>query len=165
MSTLYELTGERLALQQKLKSLDLDEVTIADTLEGNSTEITQKIEDYGYVIQNLRAPITAIDAEIARLQDRKKSMEKEADRVEHWLFENMVKAGISKVECPLFTIALQNNPPSVFIADEDSIPAEFMRQPETPPPAPDKKAIAAAIKSGKEVPGAHLKQSQRLVIR
>jgi hypothetical protein len=165
MSSLYELTAERLAIKEKLESAGLDEVTIADTLSGTSTEITKKIEDYGYVIKNLRAPVVAIDEEIKRLQERKKQMEKEAERVEFWLFENMVKAGISKVECPLFTIALQKNQPSVHVADEASIPAEYWRLPPPPEKVLDKKAIAAAIKEGKEIPGAFLQQSQRLVIK
>jgi chromosome segregation ATPase len=165
MSTLYELTGQRLAIKEKLEAAGYDETTIQDSLEGESTEITKKIEDYGYVIKNLRAPVVAIDEEIKRLQERKKQMEKEADRVEFWLFENMVKAGISKVECPLFTIALQKNPPSVHVADEASIPAEYWRVPPPPEKVIDKKAIAAAIKDGNEVPGAWLQQSQRLVIK
>jgi hypothetical protein len=165
MASLYELTGERLALEQKLRSLDLDEVTIQDTLSGSSKDIERKIEDYGYVIRNLRAPALAIDEEIKRLQDRKKAIEKRADKVEYWLFHNMETAGISRVECPLFTIALQDNPPSVDVFDESLLPAEFLRHPAPPPPAPDKKAIAAAIKAGQEVPGAVLKQGKRLVIK
>jgi hypothetical protein len=40
-----------------------------------------------------------------------------------------------------------------------------MRQPEPPPAAPDKKAIAEAIKEGREVPGAMLAQGTRLDIK
>jgi hypothetical protein len=165
MATLYQLTGERLDLENKLKALDLDEQTIEDTLEGEALAIEAKIESYGYVIKNLRAPAVAIDEEIKRLQERKKAFDKQADRIEHWLFENMVKSGIHKVECPAFTIALQNNPASVFVADESLIPKEYMRQAEAPPPAPDKKAIAAAIKEGKVVDGCVLNHTQRLVIK
>ncbi len=43
MSTLFELVGERLALQNKLEELNFDEQTIADTLEGDSLAIQKKI--------------------------------------------------------------------------------------------------------------------------
>lgn len=165
MTTLYQLTGERLALQQKLTDAGYDELTIQDTLDGSSTEIEAKIESYAYVIRNLRAPVQTIDDEIKRLTERKKAMSNHADRVEQWLFDNMVQAGITKVECPAFTIAIQNNPASVYVADEASIPSEYMRQPETPPPAPDKKMIASALKDGKEVAGCYLQQTKRLVIK
>lgn len=167
MASLYELTGERLALQTKLQALNLDEDTINDTLEGESLAIEAKVESYGYVIKNLRAPALAIDEEIKRLQERKKHFDKQADRVEAWLFDNMVKANLKKVECHAFTIALQDNPPSVAVDDEKLIPKEFMRQkiPIMPPPEPDKVAIAKAIKEGKEVAGCHLKNTQRLVIK
>ena len=43
-------------------------------------------------------------------------------------------------------------------------PAEWMRQPDTPPPEPDKKRILAELQAGREVPGAKLKQTQRIAI-
>jgi hypothetical protein len=39
-----------------------------------------------------------------------------------------------------------------------------MRTPEEPPPAPDKTAIAKAIKEGHELPGARLVHGTRLAI-
>ena len=77
----------------------------------------------------------------------------------------MQTCGISKVESPLFKISLQNNPPSVDIYEPGLIDSEYMRQPETPPPVPDKTALKAALKAGIEVQGAKLVQSQRLVVR
>ena len=38
-------------------------------------------------------------------------------------------------------------------------------QPEPPPPAPDKKAIADAIKGGAEIPGVHIEHRQSLQIK
>lgn len=165
MSTLRELTGERLALQNKLEGLDLDEQTILDTLEGNSTEIIAKIEDYGYVIRNMESFVEAVKAEEDRMVKRRKIAESRVGYIKEWLFKNMIACDIKKIECPAFTIAIQNNPPAVVIDSESQIPSDYMRQPEPPPTAPDKKLIAQALKDGFEVPGCHLAQSQRLVIR
>lgn len=165
MTSLYNLVGERLALQNKLESLDLDAETIADTLDGDSTAIQTKIESYCFVIRNMEAMPDAIKAEEKRLAERRKAIEKRVDSIKHWLFTNMQMAGISKIESPVFTVALQNNPASVVIDDESLIPTDYMRVPDAPPPSPDKTLIKQAINDGFEMPGARLQTSQRLVIK
>lgn len=167
MSSLYELTGERLALQRKLESMNFDEETIADTLEGESTELQAKVENYGFVIRNRNSFADAIQNEINRLQDRLAAEKKRISNIEAWLLQNLMACGIQKIECPIFTIAVQANPQSVDVLDESAIPAEYMRTPEPKPPvpAPDKKAILAALKSGKEIAGCAIKQTSRLVIK
>lgn len=167
MSTLYELTGERLALQAKLESLNLDEETIADTLEGESLEISKKIEAYGFVIRNRRSLVEAMDAEIERMQARRDAEDKRIKATEKWLLDSMVACGITKIECPAFTVATQANPASVNVVDESAIPPEYIciPEPKPPVPAPDKRAILAALKSGKDVPGCAIKNTFRLVIK
>lgn len=165
MTSLYNLVGEKLALQKKLEELNFDEETIADTLEGDSVAIQQKIESYAFIIRNMEALPDAIKAEEKRLAERRKAIEKRVDNIKHWLFVNMQACGITKIESPVFTVALQNNPSSVIIDDEALIPADYLRVPEVPPPSPDKALIKQAINDGLEVPGAHLQSSQRLVIK
>ena len=165
MSTLYELVGQRLALQNKLEELNFDEVTIADTLEGESTAIQQKIEDYAFVIRNMEALPEQIKAEEKRLADRRKAIEKRVDHIKNWLLVNMQQAGITKIESPVFTVALQNNPASVIIDDESLIDDGFKRLPEPLPLVVDKKLIKAAIDAGQVVEGAHIEVKQRLVIK
>jgi len=165
MTTLYDLVGERLALQNKLEELDFDEVTIADTLEGESTAIQAKIEDYAFVIRNMEALPDAIKAEEKRLADRRKAIEKRVEHIKNWLLVNMQQAGISKIESPVFTVALQNNPASVIIDDESLIDDGFKRLPEPLPLVVDKNLIKAAIDAGQVVEGAHIEVKQRLVIK
>lgn len=165
MSTLYELTGERLALQHKLETLELDEQAILDTLEGSSVEIQAKIESYCYVIKNMEMLPEQIKLEEKRLADRRKAYEKRVEHIRNWLFINMQACGITKIESSAFTVAIQNNPLSVVIDDEALIPDGYKRLPEPPPLVPDKTMIKNAIQSGLEVPGAHIQQTQRLVIK
>lgn len=162
---LYELTSSRLALQSKLQDMNFDEQTIQDTLEGESTELQAKIEDYGFVIRNMEAFSEAIKAEEKRLSERRKTQEAKVERIKAWLLENMQICNIQKIECPAFTIAVRTNPPKVVIENESDIPEQFMVTPEPPPAAPDKKLIATTIKSGQDVAGCHLEQSQRIEIK
>jgi hypothetical protein len=165
MSSLYELVGERLALQRKLEDLNFDEITIEDTLFGESTAIQAKVEDYAFVIRNLEALPEAIKAEEKRLADRRKAIEKRVEHIKNWLLVNMQQAGITKIESPVFTVALQNNPASVIIDDESLIDDGFKRLPEPLPLVVDKKLIKDAIDAGQVVEGAHIEVKQRLVIR
>jgi hypothetical protein len=167
MSNLYELTGERLTLMKKLESMNFYEETIADTLEGESTELQTKIESYGFVIRNMESFTDSMKAEETRMSDRRKAHEKRVANIKSWLLQNMQVCGISKIDCAAFTIALKNNPPSVIVDDESAIPADLMRLPEPKPPVstPDKKEIAVRIKSGTVVAGCHLEQSQRIEIK
>lgn len=163
--TLYELTAQRLELQRKLMEMEFDAVTIADTLEGESSALEAKIEDYGWVIRNMEAFGDAIKSEEKRLAERRQAHEVKVAKVKDWLLENMQVCGISKIECPVFTISLKNNPPKVVIDDEKLIPDQFLVVPDLPLPSPDKKAIAAELKAGKEVAGCHLSQSKRIEIK
>ena len=167
MTSLYELSGQRLALHNKLEAMNFDEETIADTLEGESTDLQAKIENYGFVIRNRYSFADAIKAEIDRLQARYAAEQKRISNIENWLLINMRGCGVTKIECPAFTIAVQANPAAVEVLDEAAIPAEYMRtpKPKPPVPAPDKNAIKAALKEGKAVPGCALNQSMKLVIK
>lgn len=165
MSNLYELVGERLTLQRHLESMDLDDVTIADTLEGESIDIENKIVSYGYVIRNMDVFTDSMKAEETRMAERRKAHEKRVASIKSWLLQNMQLCEISKIECPAFSITLKNNPPSVVIDDDELIPDGYKKLPEPPPLTANKTMIATALKSGLDVPGCHLEQKQRLEIK
>jgi hypothetical protein len=164
---LYELTQQQLELKQHLMGMNLDEQTITDTLEGSSLEISKKIENYGIVLRDRESFVDAIAKEIERLTERMNAEKKRIERTKNWLLSSIVALEIKQIECPLFTIAVQDNPPSVDVYNDKLIPAEYMRVPEPKPPvpAPDKRLILADLKAGKEVAGCVLKKDKRIVIK
>jgi len=167
MPSLFELTQERLTLQLRLESLDFDSETITDTLEGESTALQTKIEDYGYVIKNFEVFTDAMKAEEKRMADRRKVHEARVEHIKEWLLSNMVACGITKIDCPAFSITVKKNPPKVVIDHEGDIPDEYMRTPPIiiPEIVPDEKLIIDDLKLGKEIKGCHLEQSQRIEIK
>jgi len=167
MTSLYELTGNRLALQSKLEGMNFDEQTILDALEGESTEIAKKVEDYVYVIRNRTAFTDAMQIEIDRMTERRNAELKRIAAIEEWLLQNMIACDFKKVECPAFSISVQDNPPKVNVTNESLIPADYWRTPEPKPPAPapDKKLIAKAIKDGIDVPGCEIVRAHRLAVK
>jgi len=169
MTALYVLTNEYLALAEKLADGDFDPQTIADTIEasGITDELAVKAQGIEFVARAAEAHHPVIDAEIARLQALKASRDKVAAGLREYLKDNMERAGIEKIECPLFKLSIKKNPPSVEILDQLSLPAQFWRTPEPKPPvaAPDKAAIKAALQAGQEVMGAKLTQGTRLEVK
>lgn len=165
MTSLYDLVGKRLALQNKLEALDFDTQVIEDTLSGDDVAINNKVDDYCFVRKNKQALIEAMKDEENRLKNRRLLEEKALENIDKWLLINFKIAKLIKIKTTSFTIALQNNPPSVVIDDEELIPEDYFRHPKPPPFSVDKELIEQAIKDGYTVPGAHLETKQRLVIK
>ena len=124
---LYEITEQyRLALDALA---DADEQTRLDTLE--SLQIT---DDFKYKSLNVAGYFQNIDAEIVALKEaeqriatRRKSMESHSQSLKNYLLINMQRTGITKIECPEFSISLAKCPVSVQITDESLIPEQFFR--------------------------------------
>lgn len=165
-TSLYSLASEYQSAAERLADLELDEQTIADTLEGLSGELEVKATNVAMFVRNLESSAEAIKAAEGEMAKRRKSIESRADRIRQYLKDNMDRTGISKIESPYLSLVIKKNPPSVVIDAESQIPAEFFKAPPPPPPpSVDKKAIADAIKAGKEVPGAHMQAGTRLEIK
>jgi len=165
MTALYVLAQEHRAAADKLAALDLDEQTLLDTLESMSGELEAKATATAMVVRNLEALASAIKAAEADMAERRKAVERRAERLQQYLLDNMLHAGIKKIESPHFALTVKAKPPAVVINEPGLIPVQYMRQAEPPPPAPDKKAIAEALKAGQDVPGAHLQAGHRLEIK
>jgi hypothetical protein len=165
--SLFQIAAEHRAMVTRLMDLDLDEQTLADTLDGESYALEQKAQNITYVIRNCQFEQDAIDKEIERLTALKQSIARREKQLRDYTQRCMEIAGVTKISAGTFALSLQKNPASVEIFEPALIPEPYMRLPEPKPPvaAPDKKLIAQAIKDGFDVPGAKLVQSQRLVIK
>jgi hypothetical protein len=165
VTALYELAHAYRDTADRLADLDLDEQTITDTLESMAGDLEAKATNTAMVIRNIEANAAAIKEAEAHMAARRKALENRAARVKDYLLANMMVAGIQKIECPYFKLSVQDNPAAVEVYQPELVPAQFMRQPEPPPPAIDKAAIKEAIKAGQEVPGCRLTQGKRLAIK
>lgn len=105
--------------------------------------------------------------EAAETMDKRASpFEKRAERLRQYLADNMKRTGVTEITCAEFSAKLQIERDSrVDVFEPLLLPYEFTTQPPQPPAAPDKKAIAKAIKEGRTIPGARIVKSDRLVIK
>lgn len=164
MTALYVLAHEYREAAERLADLDLDEQTIADTLESLGGELEAKAANVAMFARNLESTAAAIKEAEGQMAARRKAIEARADGMRRYLLACMRSAGVHKVETPLLRLTVRDNPPAVVVFDAAQVPDEFMRQPEPSPPAPDKTAIKEAIKGGRDVPGTRLVINQRLEI-
>lgn len=161
---LYQLAGEYREAADRLHDLDLDEQTIADTLEGLAGALEAKATNVAFVVRNLEALAEQIKVAEGEMTKRRKAIENRAERIRSYLQMNMERCGISKIESPYFVLSIRSNPESVDVIDEAAIPADYLRE----IPAryePDQKLIKQSIKDGFEVPGCALKRTQSLQIK
>ncbi|MFE8033814.1 siphovirus Gp157 family protein [Thiohalocapsa marina] len=163
--TLFEVAAEYRDMAERLADLDLDDQTIADTLEAEGGALVAKGTNVAFVVRNLEASAEAIKAAEQQMSARRKAIEARSKRLRDYLLDAMQLAGVSKIESPHFVLSVRANPPSVNVFDAAQVPADFMRQPEPPPAEPDKKRIAEALKAGQDVPGCALSRSHRIEIK
>ena len=161
---LFELKTEYQLVAHKLQDMDLDEQTIADTLEAFAGDLETKATNTVMVSRNMRATAAAIKEAEASMAARRKAIEARADYLDKRVFDTMIETGITKIECPYFRLSIQDNPPAVEVFDSLQIPADYMRE----VPATftvDKVLIKKAIQDGFDVPGAKLTHGKRLVCK
>lgn len=159
MSSLYELTGQFKELSVLIDGADEDmAIAVRDTMGAIEAEFNDKALAVSRVILNMDGDIEAVDAEIRRLEERKRIMSNRKGQIIDYLRENMEAAEITKISCPLFTITLAKGRESVVIDDEKSLDDDLVSTKVTT--TPDKKAIAERIKAGQEVKGAHLERGK-----
>ncbi|MCG8609197.1 MAG: siphovirus Gp157 family protein [Pseudomonadales bacterium] len=163
MTSLREITEDMLSLQQLSEDdcPDMDQA-IQDTMEGIVGSFQDKAEKVATVILNIGSNIAEVDNEIKRLQARKKTMQNKDSAIKAYLRENMEATGITKIECPLFSIALKNGRSMARIDNESELPDDYVKV--KTEITPDKTAILKALKEGVEIPGASIDVSKSSVI-
>ena len=164
MTALFILAQEHRALADKLHNLDLDDQTIADTLEAEGGDLVEKGKNVAAVFRNLESDAKQIKEAEQQLAERRKAIEKRAESLRNYLKTNMEVAGITKIECPWFVVSIAQNPEAVTVEDESLIPRDYFKE----IPATyqlDKAMVKQAIKDGFNVPGAHLSRGTSLRIK
>lgn len=163
--SLYQISAQYKSVLELIASEDLPDEVIKDTLEGIEGALELKANNVMMFVKNIKGLAEQIKAEEQRMKKRRVSLENKALKLNDYLLSCMVTNNISEITCPTFKLTVEENPESVEIFSENSIPAEYMVQPPIPALKPDKMKIKAAIKAGKEVEGCLLKRDKRLEVK
>jgi len=150
---LYEIAYQYKSIQEMADSDDENMmVAIADTMEGIEADFQEKAQAIVATAFNVESDIDAIDAQIMRLQNKKKTIQSKSEWLRDYLKRNMQATGINKITCPLFSITLSAPGRVVEITNEGLLPDEYVKVKTTV--SPDKVSILKALKEGAEIPGA-----------
>jgi hypothetical protein len=165
MASLYYVAAEYRAQLAQLADLDLPPEVVADTIEGLSGDIENKLR--AVIAYALEQDVLAVGTEEAakRTAALAKARRARVDALFDYALTHMRECGISAVSTDEFDAKVAKKPAAVDITDAALIPPAFMRTPEPPPAAPDKRAIGDALKAGALVPGCALVQGYRLALK
>lgn len=161
----FELATQYRRLAELLAEQHEDPRVVHDTLESESAPLDEHLENLAKMVRNLEAADSGVLRTMEDLAARHAGLQRAAERGRMLILELMQRAQRDQVTTALFSLAIRKNPPAVLIDCAAALPKAFLHYPEPLPPVPDKKAIAAALKTGEEVPGAHIEQGVRLDIR
>jgi hypothetical protein len=131
---------------------DLDDETLADTLEGITSlhemiaEIVRSALDDQALASGLKTRIDAMKERLERLQAR-------AAKKRELALTAMLEADIGKLTQPDFTVSTRSGSPALKVQDEARIPEQFWI-----PQAPklDRQGLLHALKAGRPIEGAVL---------
>ena len=162
--SLYHMATEYQHALIALSDPELPTEVVADTLEALEGELVHKGQAVAAFALNLEAEVDAIKAVEKRISERRKSLESRAAHMREYLKMNMERCGISEIKAidGSFTAKLTAGRESVVIDDDSLIPddSDYVKWSRTI----NKTAIADAIKTGIEVPGAHVEKKPSLRI-
>lgn len=161
---LYEITYELEASLDALlneETLSIDE--IGKALEPLKMQFNAKAINISSYIGNLEATAEAIKIAERDMMQRRKTLENRTQSIKAYLKVNMIKNDIKKISCPYFDIFLRKSKGKVIIDNQVLLPDRFIRT--TTIKEPDKIKIKEDLDNHKSVPGAHLENSQSLIIK
>jgi len=167
MTALYVLTQQQKSLEAQLEASGFDELTIADTLEGEGDELKEKRLGYIAIIKQKRS-MAEERAKVAKaISDLSQADVDTANRLEKALLQSLTATNDKEIVGVQFEARVRKNPPSVEVIDPLSLATKYWRLPKpTPPqPTPDKDRIKLALQAGEDVIGARLVTNTRLEIK
>lgn len=160
MANLFELTSN---YKYVLDLADeLDEQTLQDTLDSIKEPLEEKVDNTAKLIKAMENDAKAFKEEEARIKQRRQAIENNIKRIKERLKYDLESNEIDKIEGKTFKVSVQNNPISVKIVDEKSIPKNYFIEQE---PKLNKKELLEDMKRGEEIFGAELQQTQSIRIR
>ncbi len=161
--SLYQIDANIEALLEgyELVNPETGEIIGAEALDALQMAREEKIENTGLYIKNQAVLIEAMKKEEKAIAERRKAYEGQLEKLKAYLGESL---GGKKFETAKVNIFFKKNPLSAEIIDASKLTSEYMRE----IPAkyePDKTKIKEALKAGKAVEGAELRQTVNCYVK
>lgn len=146
------------ALRDRLRAQDpeLDEVTLADTLEG-ITDLHEILAEIVRAALTDEAMASGLRLRIGVMAERLDQFQFRAAKRREIAREVMVESEIKKVTAPDLTLIIRPGTPALVVTDESALPAEFWEARE---PRLNRQKLLAELKQGVEIQGVELSNPQ-----
>lgn len=165
---LYELADKWNAVSDRLlDSIDDDDGTVSPDVAAELTQVEsdlrEKFAACCRMIRNLEAFSEGLENEYRRLRAKADRATKRVDSLKQYVKQCLETVGEKKfVVDEVFTLAIQNNPPSVELLNLDAVPTSYDK--------PQERQVSITmirddLKRGVDVPGVRLVQGTHLRIR
>lgn len=154
MASLYEINAAIL----DCVDLETGEIIDVEKLQALQLEREQKIENVALWYKNLLSDAAQYKAEKEAFAERERAARAKADRLKAYLLDALQG---EKYKSTRVNISYRNSN-RVVVDDVLNLPPRFVKFAD---PEPNKTEIAAAIKNGEEVSGAHIERNQSIIIK
>lgn len=148
---------------------------IEEALALTEGVLEEKVDGYFAIIRKMEYGASEIDAEISRLQALKKTKGNAVRNLKRRLLEELERGGIRQVNGAMCKVFVQKNAPSVSLESEELVWGEYNeRLQEFVNSLPSYLSVKAdinkielklALQDGKEVEGAVMEQTKRVVFK
>ena len=147
-ATTYRAVRERIRAQDA----DLDEQTLADTVEGltDLPEILAAIVRAALADEALAA---GLKGRIAEMQERLERLQERAAKRRQIVKDTMVELDLKKLTAPDFSVSVRPGMPALLVIDEAAVPSIYWEPRE---PRLDRQGLLAELKQGAEITGVTL---------
>ena len=112
--------------------------------------IKTKVEQANGVLDRLEERVKAVAVASKALDQKKRLLARRIERITDAILQEMQDAQLTKVDGIRCSFGAASAA-ALEVVDQTKLPAEFLRQPKTPPAEPDKLAIKAALAANDEL--------------
>lgn len=160
---LYELSD---AYRELLDRDDLDPQAVVDTLDAIKDEIETKADNIASLIDELQSSAERKKEKAKAWSESARADAQRAKWLKQYLTSELDNAKLKKVETENHLLNVRNFKASTVIDDEDKIPDQYRNYAKYEGMYDVmKQDVYAALKDGKDVPGAHLESNRNVVIK
>lgn len=165
---LYEIADIYNRFWEAVENDEIPEEAFADTLEGITTTMENKIDNIVCLIKNLAAEAEAIKSEEQKLAERRNKKEKQIESLKEYLSNTLLDNNLKDFETPRNKITHRKSERTIINDEKEFICWALRNNDEYliyKQPVINKKTVKEALARGKQLPSVHVEIRENIQIK